>query len=73
MSVRGAGHRALDRLREVSIPAGAAPKLPVAAAASASVCLHCGSFLDPPRLDPVTRALARKCMSCLRWQPVDGS
>ncbi|CAN5462046.1 hypothetical protein BH20ACT19_BH20ACT19_01630 [soil metagenome] len=57
----------------VSPSTGAAPKLRGAATAKAALCLHCGSILDAPRLEPVTRALARKCMSCLCWQPVGGS
>lgn len=55
----------------VSTSTGTAPGLLGAGAVEATLCLHCGSFLDLPRVDPVTRSLARKCLSCIRWQPVD--
>jgi hypothetical protein len=34
-------------------------------------CPNCGSFLDSPRLNPVTRKLARKCAACREWHPAD--
>jgi hypothetical protein len=33
-------------------------------------CPECGSFLDAPRIEPVTGELARKCLSCREWHPV---
>jgi hypothetical protein len=33
-------------------------------------CPDCGSFLDAPRIDPVSRELARKCVACRVWHPV---
>ena len=34
------------------------------------VCPECGSFLDAPRVNPLTDREGRKCLSCHDWQPV---
>ena len=34
------------------------------------LCPECGSFLDAPRVNPVTDCEGRKCLSCHDWQPV---
>ena len=33
-------------------------------------CSECGSFLDAPRVNPLTDCEGRKCLSCHDWQPV---
>lgn len=40
-------------------------------AAKAALCPRCGSFLDPPRREPVMAVPARKCFSCERWYLLD--
>jgi hypothetical protein len=30
-------------------------------------CPSCGSFLDAPRVEPLSGELARKCPDCLEW------
>jgi hypothetical protein len=34
-------------------------------------CPDCGSFLDAPRTNPMTGDLARKCVACQDWLPVE--
>ena len=35
-------------------------------------CPECGSFLDKPRLEPLSGEPARKCLACLDWYPLFG-
>jgi hypothetical protein len=34
-------------------------------------CPGCGSFLDAPRVNPLTGELGRKCVPCREWMPVE--
>lgn len=36
-------------------------------------CPECGSFLDAPRINPLTGDLARKCVSCREWWSVEAN
>lgn len=36
-----------------------------------SRCPMCGSSLEDPRVNPVTRALSRSCGRCREWYPLD--
>ena len=36
-------------------------------------CTECGSSFESPRVNPETRRMARKCVSCPQWYPVPGS
>jgi hypothetical protein len=33
-------------------------------------CPECGSFLDAPRVNPLTGDLGRKCVACREWLPM---
>jgi hypothetical protein len=34
-------------------------------------CPDCGSFLDAPRINPLTGDLGRKCVACREWIAVE--
>jgi hypothetical protein len=38
---------------------------------TAHCCPDCGSFLDAPRINPLTGQLGRKCVACREWIPVE--
>ena len=33
-------------------------------------CSFCGVVLDPPRRNPTTGTLGRKCLTCNEWRPL---
>jgi hypothetical protein len=48
------------------------PRLPGARHSRDPRCPLCGSFLDAPRVNPITGVLARKCATCHEWHPLQG-
>ena len=45
-------------------------RLQEAQADSAFRCPECGSFLDAPRVNPLTGQQGRKCVACHDWHPM---
>jgi hypothetical protein len=55
-----------------TLRAGVAGTLLDRRASPGSRCPICGSFLDAPRVNRVTRKLGRKCSVCDEWHPLEG-